>query len=352
MNSCINKQQNSDLISISLRNFETDLDIRYLTIVPNQKKLNDSSINLYFQNVHTREIHNYRLNRESFTYISEIQLKNPEFYFKYCIISKDSILAYNSETHLISLIKQNKYILDTFDFTVQYVPVAIPQMNLKGGKNQFIIGNSSRTIGVANKIDRIKYYKTIKPILLFNINKSNLKFKTIAQFPEHYIKSGNNYQEYYPSACFGKDENICVSFGADDYLTLYHDSITIIRKKVKSKYIDTFQPYPDDKFSDMLYLKKYWAEEPKYRSIVYDSFENCYYRIVKHRGSINKDISTKIIWSIIKLDAELNILGEVKIDSIYKSEFLVPTPFGILMAKESSKNPGKAILSLIKFKKK
>ncbi len=178
-----------------------------------------------------------------------------------------------------------------------------------------------------------------------------MQCKAISDFPEKYIITGDSYNDHLPSACIGKNNNICVSFGADDNISLYHDSTLLLRKKVRSIYIDKFNPYPDEKLFDMLYLKNYVAEEPKYINIIYDPFENVYYRIVKHRHEKSASNDAGDSWSVIMLDTELNVLGELKFTSDYKKDIFIPTPVGIITAKQNQRNPDKATLSLIKIKR-
>jgi len=350
---CTDKKQRFVFSFSESRMFETDLNFQYLAIVPSRITLNriDSSIRLFFQNAQTLQILSYKLSRDTILPISEIDFKTPEFFFRYYIVSPDSIYMFYQDSWRLTLKNSKGSVIKTYPINHKFITVAIPPMNLMANNNQFLLGHSSRTLGVGEKKDRLTYYKTIKPILLLQIKDTILACQTISKFPDEYINTGNDYYDYYPSACFGKDGNICVSFGADDYLYLYQDSTLLLKKKVKSKFIDQFNPYPDEKRFDMLYLRNYWAKEPKYSRVIFDPYENLYYRIVKHRANKTKENKNENLWSVMILDNELNVLGEVKINTEYRPEIFIPTPFGIVMAKESAKHPGNAVLSLQKIKR-
>jgi hypothetical protein len=350
---CTDYKKHTDYTFLPIKTFETNINFEYLAVVPGQVKINqiDSTIQLFFQNMKSREIFSYKLNKKEFEPISEINFNNPEFFFRYYIVSTDSIYMFYQDSWLLTLKNSKGSVIKTYPINHKFITVAIPPMNLMANNNQFLLGHSSRTLGVGEKKDRLTYYKTIKPILLLRIKDTILTCQTISKFPDEYISTGNDYYDYYPSACFGKDGNICVSFGADDYLYLYQDSTLLLKKKVKSKFIDQFNPYPDEKRFDMLYLRNYWAKEPKYSRVIFDPYENLYYRIVKHRANKTTENSKENLWSVMILDDELNVLGEVKINTEYRPEIFIPTPFGIVMAKESAKHPGNAVLSLQKIKR-
>ena len=350
---CTDYKKPSGYSFIPMKTFETGINLEYLAVVPGQIKINhiDSTIQLFFQNMKTREITSYKLSKKELEPISEINFNTPEFFFRYYIVSTDSIYMFYQDSWLLTLKNSKDSVIKTYPINHRFITVAIPPMNLMTNNNQFLLGHSSRTLGVGEKKDRLIYYKSIKPILLLSIKDTNFNCQTICKFPDEYINTGNDYYDYYPSACFGKDGNICVSFGADDHLYLYQDSILLIKKEVKSHFIDKFNPYQDEKRFDMLYLKNYLAEEPKYSRVVFDPYENLYYRIVKHRSRKVEENKVENTWSVIILDTELNILAEEKIDSIYKPEIFIPTPFGIVMAQESIKHPGNTLFSLVKLQR-
>lgn len=349
--SCAEKKGNNGWSFITLRNFETHFDFKYIAFVPTEISTSslNSNLQLYFQDFKEKKTILYTLNKDTILNRSNEDLKMQEYFFETVFKSDASIYQLKIGTKCIVLRNREGDILNTYNLDQKYNPIIFPPADLKYRNNYFIMGNASSTIGMGLKKDRLLYYQAVKPILLAKIIDTTLQCKAIGDFPEKYITTGNSYNDHLPSACIGENNKICVSFGADANLSLYRDSTFMLRKEVKSIYVDKFNPYPDEKLFDMLYLKNYTADEPKYISVIYDQFENVYYRIVKHRRSNSGSVSTENTWSVIITDSELNVLGEVKFSGDYKYDIFVPTPLGIVTAKRSPRNSDKAMISLIKI---
>jgi len=356
--SCRGTMQKTDFSFIQIKTFETIPNLKYIVDIPSCIAFNtlDSTFHLClqmgFQNTNSHEIYSYALSKDSLKLISEIDFKNPDVSFKYFIASIDSIFLFNNELKYLFLKNRKGDTLVTYKINPELTPLAMYPIGLMGNDKSILVGNTSNTEGMGLKQDRISYYKAIQPILLLTIKDTIISCRPITKYPEKYINSGNNYQDVFPSACFGKDGNICISFGADDFLYMYHDSTFLFKKAVKSNLIDQFNPYPDEKRFDMLALKNYWAEEPKYSRVIFDPYKNLFYRIVKHRES-NSQQNKKVekSWSVIILDTDLNILDEKIISPEFQPYLFVPTPFGILMAKKSTSQSGNTTLTLMQFKK-
>ena len=350
---CSDRKQDKRLSVITIKDFETDFNFKNIEFVPGEilKSRSDSGLQLYFQDIKEKKTIPFTLDKNYMLKRSDIDLNINEFFFETFFKSDDSIFQLKIGTKSIVLKNRKGDILHTYHLNTTFNPIIFPPANLKYGNNTFIMGNVSSSIGIGLKKDRFMYYRKVKPVLLAQLIDTTLLCIAISDFPEKYIATGNAYNDHLPSACIGNKSNICVSFGADDNLSLYHDSTLLMRKAVKSIYIDKFNPYPDEKLFDMLYLKNYSAEEPKYINVIYDQFENVYYRIVKHRHTNPRGIGAENTWSVIVTDTELKILGEVKFSGDYKYDIFIPTPLGIITAKRNPKQADKTILSLIKFKR-
>ncbi|MDO9258033.1 MAG: DUF4221 family protein [Bacteroidales bacterium] len=351
--SCTEEKENPHLSVINIKNFETCIEFKYIEFVPREIKIShsDSGYPIYIQDIKSRKTFKYNLTNDTILYKSLSETKLSNYFFETFLKTDDSIYLLKLDTKNIGLLNRNGDVIRNYVIDTIYDPIIFPPADLEFKNNCFIIGNVSNSIGFGYKKDRFKYYETVRPILLAKISDTKLHCLAIGKFPENYITTGDNYKDNLPAACIGKDGNICVSFGADNNLTLYHNSNQILKKEVKSKFIDKFIPYPDEKLFDMLYLKNYWAEEPKYTNIIFDPFVNMYYRVVKHRQNKSEKGNKLNTWSVIILDTDLNTLGEVRFNSEYRLGIFIPTPFGVILAKSNSKYCNKAILSLIKIKK-
>ena len=348
---CADRKQDNRLSVLTIQDFETDFNFKYIACVPNEisNLQPDSCLHLYFQDMREKETVDFTIDQHAVLKRSDKVLKLKEYFFETYFKTDDSIYQLKIGTKNLVLRNRNGDILNTYNLDQNYTPIIFPPSNLKYRNNIFLLGNVSSTIGFGLKKDRLLYYRAVKPILLAKIIDTTSHCLEISDFPEKYKTSGDSYNDHLPSACIGKDDNICVSFGADDNLSLYHDSTLLLRKEVKSLYIDKFNPYPDAKLFDMLYLKNYIADEPKYTNIIFDPFKNVYYRVVKHRHNSAGSASIEKTWSVIVIDTELNVLGEMKFSGDYKYDVFIPTPIGVVTAKRNPKHPEKAILSLIKI---
>ena len=164
--------------------------------------------------------------------------------------------------------------------------------------------------------------------------------------------TGKNFYDFAPSFCIDLRHRIILSYGADDYIYVYNDSVQVSKMYCKSNYIKEFNDIPDDKFKDLGFIKKYQAEEPRYKGIYYDPFKNLYYRITELRKDISNFDINKAKWTIIVLDCNLTVIGEVLIPySKYLSDVFVLCEEGVYL-KKTPKNDNlnsNIVLSLIKL---
>ncbi len=346
-----NKQESTKVKIIRINEFEVNIDSKF--IVPLNVRMTDnnsnSSYQVFFQRIKTKEIVTFNLTKSYLKLITNTKYDINNFYCNLFFYSSDSIFSFNNGGNQVVLQNPFGNILKTYQINNEYLPLTTPKIRLNGCIGRLLLGNSSRDINFGKMDERKLFYHSIKPLLILDYTDSIPVCMAIADFPEKYLVSGDNYFDPNPSACFGNDGLICVSFGADDYLYLYNDSTLILKKKVNSKFIDKFNPYPDSKIFDMLYLKNYEIEEPKYITIIFDPWENLYYRVVKHR--IEKGKKMKNTWSVIVMDKKLDVLYEMLFDYQYDPKIFVPTPFGILMLDKRRSSYNNSIFEIFKFKR-
>lgn len=309
----------------------------------------DSSFQLYFLNRNKSQIEVFSFYKDSVLQDTVINIKSFEAYYSYYVKSADSIFRFNSNSENLELLNAEGNCVKKYSIDTNYTPMSMNPLGLQGYKNSILIGNTSKIKGAGLKEDRLVYYHDINPVLQLSFANNTMSCLPIVNFPESYCNSGNFYYDIFPSVCSGKNDELCVSFGADNHLYLYKDSVLVLEKTVKSKYIDKFDPFDDDKRFDFKYLQSYMQEEPKYKKIIYDPYQSLYYRIVKHKSQKAQDGKMKIAWSVIVLDTDLNILDELLIDPKFTSEIFIPTPFGIITVNESDFVKGNAVISYQKL---
>jgi hypothetical protein len=307
----------------------------------------DSTYILFFQNIKTKKITSCILHKNKGIVLDHKEINIKNYYFNLFSRSEDSIFSFTNKTNQIVLKNSSGSVFNTYHINEKYIPETSPITKLAGSNGRLLLGNSNKNLNFGKLDQRIIYYKNVKPLLIVDIADSIPTCYAFAEFPEEYVLSGANYEDPCPSACFGNDGLICVSFGADDYLYLYNDSTLILRKEVKSKFIDKFNPYPDSKTFDMLYLKNYSIEEPRFLDIVYDPWENMYYRIERHRFKEKKKLENT--WSVIAMDTNLNILYEKVFNFKYNPKVFVLTPFGIVMQNIGRSTNNNSVFEIFKF---
>lgn len=134
-------------------------------------------------------------------------------------------------------------------------------------------------------------------------------------FPADY-HSGRQYLSL--SSMDGDDEKIVYSLLSSHYVHIYYpDSREAERYEAKSKYIqDVLPEFANDSNQDRM---EYFAIQPYYTGIIFDSYRDLYYRIAKSPALEDHSfiLERKNMYyfnprqfSIIVMDKELNVLGE------------------------------------------
>ncbi len=296
---------------------------------------------IHCQNIQTGKVYDIVVNNEAIVLSPHSPLVLWPLDCLSAVSSLDTIFSCTNNT-----INVRNYLRE--DITSYKIPnIYTPSFNqyscLQRKGNLMLIGNASKTIRFAKQADRKLYYQQVKPLLWMKIDAGSIYCENFGMYPNSYQLSGNNYADLFPSACFGDEHHICVSFAADDSLYLYKDTSLIMTKLAKSHYINRFNAISDSLSQDMSFFKKYLTHEPKYMKVAYDPYQSRYYRIVQHRMKNEED---ERFWSVIILDKHLNVLGEKKFSVNYNARVFVPTAFGILM-KYADKKENK--LMLVKF---
>ena len=160
-------------------------------------------------------------------------------------------------------------------------------------------------------------------------------------FPQQYSASswwhvvGNEV-----SRVSNKNKEIVYSFPMNDTLFVYSRDGVLERKiSAPSIFFDGFPSPPIDKQTEdnPETLTKYVLQLQRYEAILYDPFRDRYYRIAAHWQPLKnndgvKNVNSDAPWSIIVLDADLQILGEQKIEPhTYRFDGIMVTKEGLLV---------------------
>jgi hypothetical protein len=213
--------------------------------------------------------------------------------------------------------------------------------------HKFYCSSIRNDIRLTNQQSFKEYYDSPTNIILA-ISSDTLKpIKQFGQFPESYYKDKIfNFYDTTPSKTFNLNDKIVLSFAKDHFVYIYNLNGEFISKKSsKSSYIDYFNEFDSSKIYDFLYLRSYIEEEPAYLRIIYDQYQNLYYRLVKHRNQVNEKVELNITdknyqnFSLIVFDENLELQDEIILNS---DEFylpgLIPTKKGILIPNSKKSN--------------
>lgn len=302
----------------------------------------DSSLYLLYQDIESKTLYKYRIDDQVMSPLfkgSENRVFKDAYFYEISINSFDSILILSTDKNLITLVNDSGEIINEYNISPDYTIISKHDNPIEYINGYIHVCNTSKTIGVAEKENRIKYYKGINPELIIDISQKSLPMivSQVGQFPDSYSETGNNYYDFFPTRCVNNKGQLLLSFNADHNIYVYESEEVVVKKLCKSKYIKSMNSIPEDRMFDMAYLKKFQFEEPKYERIYYDKYRDKYYRIVRHRSEFNNDPEVdceKYTWSIIVLDADFNIIGEQKFKSCeYNYQVFFPAKEGIYLLK-------------------
>jgi hypothetical protein len=136
------------------------------------------------------------------------------------------------------------------------------------------------------------------------------------------------------------NKEIVYSFPMNDTLFVYsHDGILKRKVSAPSGYLGDFPPPPIDERTEnnSEMLTNYVMQLKRYGAILYDPYRDRCYRIAIHWQPLKnnegiKNVNSDAPWSIIVLNADLQILGEQKIEPhTYTYDGIIVTPRGLLV---------------------
>jgi hypothetical protein len=263
--------------------------------------------------------------------------------------TRASIFFLSTESNTVSLFDS--------DLNFQNEKHLLRRYSLAVNESSFLIMGRSllytwfhKEMNFGKKDMRLKCYKDVNPICSFPLDNSDSNIiSTFSSYPDLYKKTGNDYYNFFPYVNIAADGRIVISYSADAFVYVFEDEKFLFKKECKSNYVDVINDVPDDKIMNLVYIRKYQIEEPKYLSVVYDEYQHRYYRKLKVK--FNSQNLAESQWSIIIMDEDFDVIGEVLLKySDYDPDILIPTSNGVLL-KRTKSNDENMVLSLVKFEK-
>jgi|GEM_PF-6205196 hypothetical protein len=291
--------------------------------------------------------------------------------------NKDSIFLFSLAASSFQLINDKAKVLSLFRMDENKYPSEISN-TIVGTDNRFypisitknedwnlpFVYNSDNGELIVNTLpetylegfnDRQSFYSA--PITS-NFDVSSLEFTTFSgRWPKEIY-----HQKMAPNNPF---TNFCFNATSQEILINFYNADKIYSVKRNKFYkVQSNAAKGDVTLFDIESTKEYTTEEELdalsrdegYVNLIYDQFEDKYYRIFKHsshnqEGSIHK---MEAEWSLVAFTSDFKVLGEVRFPaSIYNFLQIMPTKEGILISKESAfskhNNEEKYEFDLVKF---
>ncbi len=164
---------------------------------------------------------------------------------------------------------------------------------------------------IPRTVDMEHNLKWATPLAKLKVEQDTFSLKPcLAYYPPKYWKEDSTYHPY--SLCISYAINdkkqIVSSIMFSDQLYVYNDDSLLFSKPCRSKYVT--EPLEAIPMKDIRNKALIGKREKKafYLGIIYDTYRQVYYRIVKHKdhGKTYKDYH----FSIMILDKDFNLLGE------------------------------------------
>jgi hypothetical protein len=323
----------------------TSPSLEYLKLI----KINDT-IFLTFLNTYNNRVYCYNYNTRRLN--RKILLPNAKDIKGFEIITWDSIISYQYWNQKVILQNEKGIVLNE---------MIVPMENNKSGycaqpstvapiiyyKNKLHLLGGIMTDEKANELS----HSVAEVDLVSKEYKYKLNFPKIYS---DYFFGGMQYNVFLSYALNERDGLFVISFPASHQIVLTKDFVNYKEVCAGSKYISNIPEYTSDK-DDKAY--EYCSENGYYYSILYDKFNNLYYRLcllpsMAEKGTENYGAKRDL--SIIILNNEFKIVGEqlLKVGkdfSIENISSVVVTPDGLLFQKNNNIN-NEDIISFFKYK--
>ncbi|MCA6364105.1 MAG: DUF4221 family protein [Bacteroidetes bacterium] len=259
----------------------------------------------------------------------------------------DSIFVIIPHSRIICLLNSSGKIVNRWEVTGKltgnvsdYALISLPRSGMIYSANKIYATCAQKSLPVNSRKDRIEYFKTPGEVIFDLKSPVNGVINSSGLWPKSY-REGNGYRDYYPQRCINSLGQVVHGFGADDSLFVYENGKRVASHYVKSKYMTALREYPDDSTGNYAFVDRYTVEEPRYLSLDYDPYRKMYYRIVHHaqqyvsKDSITINQSIDKNWSLMMLDENFNVVGDVVFDPKQYLPAVLITSKGILVMRRN-----------------
>jgi hypothetical protein len=351
---CSSKQDNRSLIKTKdvLLHFETAIsnvsniayfregDAGYITYI------NSKAHSLNFRNI-ARDSIGLRIGLHSLDSIQDTEEGIACF-----VHTRDSIFILLNERNTIYLINSTGKITARWfvnsplkNNNYEYILQDIPSMRLHYKDHRIYIQAIRDDIVVNTPENRKIYFNTPPEVILDISSPSFNPVNATGCWPAIY-RNGEGYEDFWPARCINNRNELVYSFAINDSLFIYKDNKISMIADARSMFPKHVSPYPDDSSTHFAYLKKYNASESRYKLLLFNPYQDEYYRIFS-RGVQDKDENGEqtASWSCIVLDPAFHRVCEMGFGTADYNYFsILPVPEGVLICRTRYPEDGRNVL--------
>jgi len=278
-------------------------------------------------------------------------------------INKDSIFLFSLDASAFQLIDTESKVLNEWrlheeNFFSDYdntkfgglntfSPISYTENSLHLIPFQYNSLNSSLIFYVApnSEFGGFKYRETAYnsvPIAFYDIHERAYN-RFVGKWPKSYQKPKvpNNVFLQFEKNTRVNDFVVNFSYSPKIFSTLNYKYYKI-RSKFDTQDFKLYDLNKEEGYTTEEELSSYHHDEA-YVNLVYDPYQNLYYRVFKKSNSENESIKSHFIeaeWSIIVFNEQFEVLGEVLMPKkVYNYLHMLPTPEGLLISKENPYSP-------------
>nr|NQU88897.1 DUF4221 family protein [Bacteroidota bacterium] len=246
--------------------------------------------------------------------------------------------------------EKNKWVLDDC-FSDNGLKISVASHIPVVYSNRKIYAGITAHSDCSNFEGRRFYFNNIMPQGVIDIEKDTT-LTLLGEFPSIYC-NGQNFMDYSPYFCI-ENNNLVLSYGVNDSLFIYDDFGFVNKVKMRSHHFKNPSHFPDDSANNYSYYRKYYLNEARYQRIVYSGFNEMIYRMVIIPTALKNDDDTfrkANNWSLMVIDRDYKLLGEIMFNSEEYGPFFHPTDKGIMLWKMMGSESDSSIVSFFKIEK-
>lgn len=180
--------------------------------------------------------------------------------------------------------------------------------------------------------------------LVLNVRDTTWANNKTGQFPA-FLSAKNNFNVVSPQTCVSPKGNYLFTYGP--FSEIYRYSLAGGKQVINapSRYHRPARGLPFAALQDHQALINYKLTEPEYGPILSDPYRHRYLRVYRHgmpeaRNQPMRPSYADMPWSLMLLDEDLKVVGEVKFAPTFDPRLVLVTRRGVLIGNRRPEHPG------------